>query len=264
MPTDAQRRWHPLPHIVIGGLKVAVSSRADLAAAAVADCRAARREDFAGAPRLVFDSNGHALSLRRSDPAYARALEAADVVHADGAPIVAASRLKASTPIPERSATTDLIHDLAGAASAEGLSFYLLGGSEEVNAACAARLCELYPRLEIAGRRNGYFTPGEEEAIVADINAARPDILWVGLGKPKEQIFAAAHRERIRAGWLVTCGGCFNFVTGHYRRAPQWMQAASLEWLHRMGNEPRKLFWRYLVTTPHALWLLAATPAREQ
>ena len=63
-------------------------------------------------------------------------------------------------------------------------------------------------------------------------------------------------RKRIKAGWLITCGGCFNFITGHYRRAPKWMQDANLEWLHRLATNPKKLFWRYLITTPHAMLIV--------
>lgn len=265
-PPHTDARWRPLPHIVVGGLKVALASRAELADAAVADCLAARSAGHTLPPRVIADSNGHALSLRMTDVRYRQALEDADVVHADGASVVVASRLRwrAPEPVAERSSTTDMIHDLALAAERHGLSFYLLGGAEEVNAGCAMRLSQLYPRLAIAGRRNGYFGPEEEAAVIAGINTAAPDILWVGLGKPAEQLFAARNKGRLKAGWVITCGGCFNYVTGRYKRAPRWMQAAGLEWLHRMATEPRKLFWRYLVTTPHALWLLAVAPGREK
>jgi len=245
------------PNVMIGGLPVAVTSRAELAAAMVADCMARRASGGGGRSQLVFDANAHGLSLNDTDPAYRAALSQADIVHADGGSIVLASRLLTKQPIPERSATTDMIHDLAAAAAQNGLSFYLLGGTEEVNAACSARLTEIYPALRIAGRRHGYFTASDEEQIVADIAAARPDVLWVGLGKPAEQQFAARHATALNAGWVVTCGGCFNYVTGHYKRAPTWMQRAHLEWVHRMVTNPT-LIRRYLLTTPHAAWLALA------
>lgn len=251
------------PYVIVGGVPIAVASRAELTAAMVAACLA-RRASGGGRSQLVFDANAHGLSLNDTDPAYRAALSQADIVHADGGSIVLASRLLTKQPIPERSATTDMIHDLAAAAAQNGLSFYLLGGTEEVNAACAAKLTEIYPALRIAGRRHGYFTASDEEQIVADIAAARPDVLWVGLGKPAEQQFAARHATALNAGWVVTCGGCFNYVTGHYKRAPTWMQRAHLEWVHRALTGPRHLIWRYLVTTPHAAWLAVVTAKRAK
>jgi N-acetylglucosaminyldiphosphoundecaprenol N-acetyl-beta-D-mannosaminyltransferase len=72
-------------------------------------------------------------------------------------------------------------------------------------------------------------------------------------------VLAIELRDRINAAWIVTCGGCFNFVTGAYGRAPQWMQSANLEWLHRLATNPRKLFWRYVVSSPHALLISVAS-----
>jgi len=90
-------------------------------------------------------------------------------------------------------------------------------------------------------------------------------VLWVGLGVPLEYEFCERNRDRLKAGWIVTCGGCFNFATGAYRRAPEWMQRTGLEWLHRLWREPKRLFWRYAVTNPLAIFLLltrtAAKPA---
>lgn len=190
--------------------------------------------------------------MAASEPAYRHAMDRADLIHADGGFIVLMSRWLSGSRIKERSATTDLIHDFAEAAEREGLSFYLLGGTEEVNRQCAEALGRLYPGLRIAGRRNGYFD--DDEAVLADIDLADPDILWVGLGKPKEQLFAARHRARLNARWIVTCGGCFNYITGHYRRAPRWMQKLNLEWLYRAFTD-RALFRRYATTSPHAIWL---------
>lgn len=250
--------WTPLPHVALAGHPVAIASRAALVETMAADCRAARAS-ATPRPRLVFDLNGHGLSLARTDPAYRAALARADVVHADGGFLVTLSHWRArwaNVPaVAERSVTTDLFHDFARRAERDELSFFLLGGTEAVNAACARRLAASYPRLAVVGRHHGYFSPREEDAVIAAIDAARPDILWIGLGKPLEQLFAARNAHRLRAGWAVTCGGCFHYVTGDYPRAPLWMQRANLEWLHRMATGPRHLVWRYLTTTPHALWL---------
>ena len=244
----------PYRETIVGGLKTAYLSRREMAALMVRDCFNARA-DSRRLPKVVFASNGHVVSLAATDADFRRLNEYADMIHADGQPVVAASKLTGET-IPERSATTDFFHDAALAAREHGLTFYLLGGTEEVNRECAAKMVELYPGLKIVGRRNGYFPRDEEAAICDEINASRADIVWVGLGVPLEHAFCIRNKHRLHAGWMVTAGGCFNYVTGHYRRAPEWMQRLGLEWLHRLWREPRRLFWRYAITNPHALFLL--------
>lgn len=240
--------------VIVGGLKTACLSRHELMSLMVRECLAARAQPQ-GAAKLVFASNGHALSLAATSETFRRHHDAADLIHADGQPVVFASRLTGS-PIPERSSTTDFFHDAAVAARDFGLKFFLLGATEEVNAKCAATMEGTYPGLQIAGRRNGYFAPHEEAAVCEAINRSGADVVWVGLGVPFEHEFCIRNQHRLKAGWLVTAGGCFNYVTGHYARAPAWMQRTGLEWLHRLWHEPRRLFWRYAVTNPHALFLL--------
>ncbi|EAR52575.1 hypothetical protein OG2516_05688 [Oceanicola granulosus HTCC2516] len=249
-PLDPLTRFENSPKRRVGDVDVDCVSRADLVAWCAADIAAARHP-----PRLVMDLNGHALSLARRDPAYRACLAAADIVHADGGFLVTLSRHRAGPAIPERSATTDMIHDFARAFSDGTGSFYLLGGPEEINAACARELRRRYPGLAIAGRRHGFFGHEDEHGIIDHINRSGADIVWIGLGKPREQAIARRWRDRLTARWVITCGGCFNYVTGHYRRAPGWMQRANLEWLHRLCTDPRRLARRYAVTSPHALWI---------
>lgn len=92
--------------------------------------------------------------------------------------------------------------------------------------------------------------------LIDQINRAAPDVLWVGMGVPYEQEFVAKVRERLEARWIITCGGCFNYVTGAYPRAPAVMQKFGLEWLFRVLHDPRRLLWRYIATNPHAIWLM--------
>ena len=238
----------------VGGIKTACLTRFQLANLMVNDCFQARRSGKA--PKLVFASNGHAIALYATDKSFRAQFDAADIVHADGQPVVMASRLLASAAIPERSATTDFIHDAAKSAAAHGLKIFLLGATERVNAQCAQILQAAHPELKIVGRRNGYFKREDEAALCEQINAAGADIVFVGLGVPLEYDFCVRNKVRLKAGWVVTCGGCFNFVTGAYRRAPQWMQTAGLEWLYRLVREPKRLFWRYAVTNPLAVFLL--------
>lgn len=237
----------------VGGIPVNVDSLAELIDRMI---RQAPERMKAGAPpALVFDCNGQALSLSATCPTYRSDLLCADIIHADGQSIVTASRWLPGPPIAERSATTDMFLDSIARAQASRLRYFLLGGTEEVNAACAAEVDRRVPGL-IVGRHHGYWSPEQEPAVVEAINAAQADVVWVGLGKPLEQRFCVRQQSNIRAGWLVTCGGLFKVVAGPYRRAPRWMQRAGLEWLMRLATDPRNVAWRYLTTNPHAMWLI--------
>ncbi len=264
LPIPAAFEAHQPPHshandaydeVIVGGIKTACLSRASLARMMLADCLEARRSGPVH-PKLVFAVNGHAIALASQDEKFRRTFESADLIHADGQAAVFASRLLTATPIPERSATTDFIHDAAEIAAEHGLRFYLLGATEEANERAAHILTQAYPGLLIVGRRHGYFSLLDEDDICDEINITQPDVIWAGLSVPLEYEFAVRNRSRLRAGWLVTCGGCFNYVIGDYRRAPRWMQKIGLEWLHRLWCSPRRLFWRYATTNPRAFFLL--------
>ncbi|ANI76519.1 MULTISPECIES: WecB/TagA/CpsF family glycosyltransferase [Sphingobium] len=240
--------------VMVGGVPVSTLSLDALINKMVRDAPLRRMQQEPAL--LVFDCNGQGLSMNASDAAFRADLAQADLIHADGQIIVLASRWFSTTPIADRSSTTDMFIDSLGRAAEHGVRYFLLGGEEKVNAECARRIIEATPGLELAGRRNGFWSREEEEALIAEINATSPDVLWVGTGKPREQAFCVRHRDRIKAGWIVTCGGLFNYVTGDYPRAPLWMQKAGLEWLHRMVTRPKQLAWRYITTNPHALWLI--------
>ena len=250
--------------VTVGGIRTARIGRESLAQLMLADCMEARTTD--AHPKLVFASNGHAIALAAQDEKFRDTFSLADIIHADGQAVVFASRLTKSS-IPERSATTDFIHDAARLAASHGLRFFLLGATEEANAKTAEILTARYPGLLIVGRRHGYFSKDEEDEICDEINLTKPDVIWVGLSVPLEYEFAVRNKVRLKAGWLVTCGGCFNFVTGAYKRAPFWMKQAGLEWLFRLAREPKRLFWRYAVTNPLAIFLLLtrtnAQPAED-
>ena len=213
-----------------------------------------------GAARRPFYStsaNGQVLALCGKDEAFLSLMCKADQIHADGMPMVLYSKLFSKRPLAERVATTDLVHEVAKLAEDAGVSFYFLGASEEVNAKAVEEMQRRYPKLIFAGRRNGYFSRDEEEAVIAGISAARPDILWIGLGVPLEQQFIERNIGRLTGvGVIKTSGGLFDFISGKNARAPAWMQAAGLEWLYRVWLEPRRLAMRYLTTNPQAIGAL--------
>jgi N-acetylglucosaminyldiphosphoundecaprenol N-acetyl-beta-D-mannosaminyltransferase len=219
-----------IPLLTVGGLPIAVINRPSSARLII---QAALARRGSGSPPLfVTSANGQVLSMCAQDEETRALFLSADLIHADGMPLVLASRWQCRAPLPERVATTDLFHDVAKIAGTAGATFYLLGATQDTIETAVAKFRRAYPGLVIAGFRNGYFTREEEAQVVADINAARPDILWIGMGTPSEQVFAARNRERLtNVGVVKTSGGLFDFLSGRNRRAPMWLQAAGLEWL---------------------------------
>ena len=240
--------------VSLGGLPIARLDRAGTAELMIA---AARSRPWRDRPLIVTSANGEVLSRCRNDRRIAALFAQADLINADGQPLVIASRMLGQ-PLPERVATTDLFHDVAARAEQLGVSFYLLGASEDENRRACERASALFPRLRIVGRSHGYLDDAALERRVDEIDALAPAILWVAFGVPREQEFCARFAHRLpNVAVIKTSGGLFNFLSGTRARAPAWMQRTSLEWAFRVAQEPRRLFWRYAVTSPHAIYLLA-------
>jgi N-acetylglucosaminyldiphosphoundecaprenol N-acetyl-beta-D-mannosaminyltransferase len=255
----ADRRWS-VPAVQIGGLPIALINRADSAQLMI-DAAIHRRDS--GLPALIFSSaNGQVISMSARHSRVRELFLAADLIHADGMPLVFISRLFHKRPLPERVCTTDLFHDVAHVAPARGARMFLLGATAQVIDNAARHIRGLYPELELVGHASGYLRRGDdEERIIEVINAALPDILWLGLGVPAEQAFAVRNRSRLRVGLIKTSGGLFDYISGKNARAPAWMQRTGLEWAFRTYLEPRRLAGRYLATNPHALFLLLTRTA---
>ena len=236
---------YDFPVVMVGGFPTASVTRKQLAQWMVRDCLAARADRDNWIPKTVFSSNGQGIALAGQDAAFAEAMAEADIIHAGGMPVVFASR-RTAHPLPERICTTDFFHDAAQAASEHKLRFFILGAKEEQNRAVVDVIRTLYPDVEIVGRHHGYFPPEDDK-----------DVLWVALGKPRQEFWSIRNRENLKGvGWIKTCGGLYSFLTGDAPRAPGWMQALGLEWLHRVALDPKRLGWRYLTTNPYALYRL--------
>ena len=255
----ADRRWS-VPAMRIGGLPIALINRADSAELMI-DAALQRRGSTL--PPLIFTSaNGQVLSMCARHSSVRELLLSTDLIHADGMPLVFISRLFHKQPLPERVCTTDLFHDVARAAPSRRARMFLLGATKEVIDEAMRRIRRLYPELDLAGHAHGYMRrDSDEDRVIERINAAQPDILWLGLGVPAEQAFAIRNRNRLSVGLIKTSGGLFDYVAGKNARAPAWMQRAGLEWAFRTYLEPRRLAGRYLATNPHALFLLLTRTA---
>jgi N-acetylglucosaminyldiphosphoundecaprenol N-acetyl-beta-D-mannosaminyltransferase len=208
-------------------------------------------------PPLFTSANGEVISKCSRSAAFRRLFSDAWLVSADGQPLVMASQLLGEYGLPERVATTDLFHDVARIATLQNVSFAIYGATADENAKALSSIRKIYPKIRITRSSHGYLSEDEQSKFVAEVAAAKTDILWVCLGVPREQHFYYKWRAQLTGvGVVKTGGGLLNFLSGSCRRAPRAMQKAGLEWLFRVALEPRRLFFRYLCTNPHALILL--------
>ena len=200
-------------------------------------------------------------------------LDDADLIVADGMPLVWASRLS-GTPLPERVAGSSLIWSLSEGLGRDGRSIFVIGGNPATPEAAdgatraARRLADECPGLRIAGTLCPEYGFERDRAVYAEfcaaVTEAEPDLVFVGLGFPKQEKVISRLRTELPNAWFIGCGAAVNFVAGDIDRAPRWMQRTGLEWAHRLGSEPRRLAGRYLKhDAPYALRLLTASAARR-
>ena len=197
-----------------------------------------------------------------------RTMCAAATLHvADGMPLIWASRLQ-GTPLPERVTGSNLIWSLTAAAAERGRSVFLLGGEPGTAHDAGLILQERYPNLNVAGSYCPEVGFEDSEAELVNITRAiieaRPDIVYVALGSPKQDRLIENLRDYLPAVWWLGVGISFSFVSGDVARAPAWMQTVGLEWLHRLSQEPGRLASRYLVHgLPFCIKLMASSFIRR-
>lgn len=192
------------------------------------------------------------LNLARSDPALRTAYNRSFLTTPDGMPLVWLGRGHGHAGIT-RVYGPDLMLAVCAAGRPSGLKHYFYGGAPGVAGLLREKLSARFPGLAVAGTFTPPFrelTAEETATLQADIAAKQPDIIWVGLGTPKQEKFMAAHWAALDAGLLIGVGAAFDFHSGRVPQAPRWMQRRGLEWLFRLGTEPRRLWRRYLVHNP--------------
>jgi exopolysaccharide biosynthesis WecB/TagA/CpsF family protein len=182
-------------------------------------------------------------------------LRRSDFVVADGMPIVWLSRL-VGRPLPARVTGSDTVPLICKRCAEEGLSIYVLGGTDSALDKAFAVLRAASPDLKIAGMNTSKVDLEEDQGLLVEhINAAKPDILFVALGNPKEELWMGRHMSHLDAGVVMGVGGTFNFLAGLVKRAPKWMQNCGLEWVFRIWQEPRRLWKRYAYGLVKFSWL---------
>ena len=243
----------PFPAIVLSGVKLHAVTEAQVISHILAQLEL-------GSGGVVVTPNLDHLRRYCRDLSFGALIAEADLIVADGMPLVWASRLQ-RTPLPERVPGSNLISSLSAAAGARGRSVFLLGGDLDTADGAARVLRQKYPAVKIAGTHFPPFgfqdSPREMGLIIEKLTESKPDIVFVALGSPKQEKLIARLRPILPNAWWIGVGNSFSFLAGHVRRAPIWMQRSGLEWVHRLAQEPRRLFKRYLVVgIPFAASLL--------
>jgi exopolysaccharide biosynthesis WecB/TagA/CpsF family protein len=244
---DCRVRWQR--KVDLFGVGVSVTNY-DEAAAAILHAAAA------GVPGIVSCHAVHALVTASRSPSLRAKVNTFDLVSPDGQPVRWALNLLHGARLVDRVYGPELMLRLCRGAAAAGLAIYLYGGSPSVVERLQANLRHQYPELCIAGWEAPPFrplTPAEDQAVVDRINTSGAGLVLVGLGCPKQDLFAFEHRATIRPV-QVCVGAAFDFHAGVKKMAPAWMQRRGLEWLYRLIQEPRRLWLRYLVTNTLFLW----------
>lgn len=211
---------------------------------------------------IIVTVNASILVMSRDTPALAQAIELADLVVADGAPLVWVSGIL-SDPLPERVTGVDLMEQLLTEGNRRGLRVFFLGATQERLEALVEVVGECYPGVVVAGARNGYWDDGDDADIVAQINASRVDLLLLGMPAPRKEIWCERYRSRLDVPAVLGVGGAFDVLAGFIPRAPTALQKAGFEWAWRLWLEPRRLWRRYLVTNSQFIGLVLADLLRS-
>jgi N-acetylglucosaminyldiphosphoundecaprenol N-acetyl-beta-D-mannosaminyltransferase len=210
-------------------------------------------------PHYVCVTGVHGVMESRRDGDLLQIHRGAGLVTPDGMPLVWLAHFEGRSRV-ERVYGPDLLLECCRRSLETKSSHFFYGGAEGIAERLVDRLSARFPGLAVAGTYCPPFRPltrEEDDRLVDTINAANPDIVWVGLSTPKQERWMAAHVGRLRASALIGVGAAFDFHAGVKRQAPRWMQRSGLEWTFRLATEPRRLWRRYLVNNPSFVWQVA-------
>jgi len=203
-------------------------------------------------------TNVHVVMEAQNDDSFKEAVTAAHLVVPDGMPLIWLGRLRGHR-LHQRVYGPDLLIEFCRQTHKKPYSHFFFGGSPGVPEEAAMRLGREFPGMQIQGTYSPPFRPvtvEEDECIVRMINEAAPDVLWVGLGCPKQELWMYEHRDQLKVPVIVGVGQAFDLSAGRKRRAPHWMQEHGFEWLFRLMNDPRRLWRRYLIYNSQFIYFL--------
>lgn len=212
-----------------------------------------------GRPGYICVTGVHGIMEAHRDPEIRRILNGAVMNAPDGMPMSWIGRMQGHRAM-DRVFGPDFMAAMCSVSVAHGYRHFFYGGQAGVAEALRSALRKRFPGLKIVGTFTPPFrslTPLEENEILATIRRTQPDIVWVGLSTPKQERFMAAYVDRLRVPLLVGVGAAFDFHTGRIQDSPRWLKRAGMQWLHRLVQDPRRLWRRYLSTHPAFLWQIA-------
>jgi len=201
--------------------------------------------------RRVMYVNAHVINQSRVTPELGAALRHADLIYCDGYGVRLAARAL-HLEVPHRMTGADWIWGLAALCELSGQSVYLLGSEPPIAREAAARLSRSYPKLEIAGAHHGFFEldSPHNERVIEDIVEHQPQVVLVGMGTPKQELWVEGYADRLGGAVVWTVGALFDYVSGHTPRAPRWLADNGLEWIFRLAIEPQRMWRRSLIGNP--------------
>ena len=212
-------------------------------------------EDLRG--KYICVSNVHTVVMSYEDEEYRKIQNSAAMALPDGKPLSVVSRFRGYKEAQKVSGP-DLMPEMFKLSETKGYTHYFYGSTDETLEKLKEALELRYPNLKVTGMYSPPFRPlteAEDEEIIRQINDKSPDFIWVGLGAPKQEQWMYAHRDKL-CGVMLGVGAGFDFHAGTVKRAPVWMQKSGLEWLHRLTQDPKRLFKRYVVTNTKFIWYL--------
>ena len=248
------------PLVVCGQVPVTHTSPTDAVSHMLGEIGARRRGEAQSGVAIHF-VNAWTVVLAETDPLLTQVL-AQDVNFPDGTPVVWHARMRGRHVPADRVRGPSYFLDVLDQGRAIDARHFLLGGTDEMLNVLRATIADRFPGVIIAGVESPPFRPPTDDELReqdARIAATRPDVVWVGLGSPKQEF--EAHRLASTLNAVVPAvGAAFDFTAGRVTPAPEWMQRSGLEWLHRLGSEPRRLWRRYLVGNAKFVWIASRGP----
>ena len=226
-----------------------------------AEAEICRRIEMRVPTHVAFVNAAKVVNYRR-DCGLRDALDRADLLLADGVPVVWASWLL-GRPLPGRVNGTDLMERMIEVAAERGYRAFFLGARREVLNQAIEKLKKRHPNLLVTGSRDGYFCPEQEQALIAEIVGSRAQLVFLAISSPKKEVWVD---ENLRCLGPIVCqgvGGSIDVIAGITRRAPLWMQRCGLEWFFRLLQEPRRMWRRYLETNSKFLWIVGKDLAQR-
>ncbi len=193
-----------------------------------------------GQPHLIVTADATGLVLAKSDPTFLELIKGADLVTPDGSGVVWAAKRQGVQNL-DRVSGVDILEQTCVLSADKGYRLYFLGAAPGIAELAAERLRLKYPGCNIVGTRHGYFPADSDELVGKEIAESKPDILFVGLGMPRQEKFIKATQSIVGAKVAVGIGGSFDVFSGKTKRAPQWIQRLRFEWLWRLMLNPSKI-----------------------